>query len=117
MASKIQQGSAAEALACRYLQARGLTVVDRNYVCRVGELDLIMQDGAYLVFVEVRSRHDNSHGTPAETVTKTKQRRIIRAANYYLQRHHADIPCRFDVIAITPNQTDPEWIKDAFQVF
>ncbi len=117
MVSKIQQGNAAEMLACHYLEARGLTLVERNYLCRVGELDLIMQDGDYLVFVEVRSRHDNRHGTPAETITKTKQRRIIRAANYYLQRHHADVPCRFDVIAIAPGQTDLEWIKDAFQVF
>ena len=114
MTSTIQQGTAAEDLACQYLEAQGLTLLKRNYRCRIGELDLIMQDGDYLVFVEVRSRHDSCHGTPAETITKTKQRRLIKTAAHYLQKTRADAPCRFDVVAV--HQTDHlEWIKNAFQ--
>ena len=117
MMSKISQGAAGETLACRYLETQGLTLVERNYRCRVGELDLIMRDGEHLVFVEVRSRRNSRYGTPAETVTISKQRRLIRAASYYLQRCRANLPCRFDIIAIIQDEETPtlKWIKDAFQ--
>lgn len=111
-----QRGVAAEELACRYLVRQGLKLIERNYRCRVGELDVIMQDGAYRVFVEVRSRHHSHHGTAAETVTFTKQKRLSRAASYYLQRCGFPGPCRFDIIAITQQEGKPviQWIKDAF---
>lgn len=116
MTAKIQQGNTAEDLACRYLETQGLTLVERNYRCRTGELDLIMRDGEYLVFVEVRSRHSSHYGTPAETVTSTKQKRLLRTASYYLQKKRSDAPCRLDVVAITHDGTATlEWIKDAFQ--
>lgn len=117
MISKIEQGSTAEEAARRHLEQQGLKLIERNYVCRVGELDLIMQDGVYLVFVEVRSRQDSRYGTPAETVTRAKQKRLVRAAAYYLQRRRINPPCRFDVIAIsqTGDSLDLQWIKDAFQ--
>lgn len=113
-----QTGQAAETLACSYLEAQGLRPLLRNFRCRVGELDLIMQDGDYLVFVEVRSRHNRRYGTPAETVTVTKQRRLIKAATYYLQQSRCRAPCRFDVVAVVRDreQTTVEWIRDAFQV-
>lgn len=113
-----QRGIAAEALACRYLIDRGLSLVARNYHCRVGELDIIMQEGDYRVFVEVRSRHSSHYGTAAETVTLTKQRRLSRAASYYLQQCGFAGPCRFDIIAITQQDDKKpaiQWIKDAFQ--
>jgi putative endonuclease len=116
--SRIAQGAAAEDLALRYLEARGLTLVARNFRCRVGELDLIMRDAGYLVFVEVRSRRHSRYGTPAESVTRTKQQRLLRAAAFYLQRWRLDLPCRFDVVAILQTEDDPrmEWIRDAFQL-
>ena len=119
MTDKIEKGTAGEELARRYLEQRGFTLITRNYRCRVGELDLIMRDGDHLVFVEVRSRRDSQYGTPAESITPAKQRRIIRAAAYYLQKKRLDLPCRFDVIAITypDGQAALEWIKDAFQAF
>jgi len=110
----LQAGEAAEALACRYLEQQGLVLIERNYRCRVGEVDLIMRDGDCLVFVEVRSRHHSRYGTPAETVTRTKQRRLCRAASHFLLTHHCNAPCRFDVIAILQQQ-QLEWIRDAFQ--
>jgi putative endonuclease len=115
---KIEQGQAGENQACRYLEIRGLILIERNYRCRMGELDLIMRDGEYLVFVEVRSRSNRNYGNPAETVTRYKQNRLIRTAAYYLQRHQLNVPCRFDIIAISnpQNKIYLEWIKDAFQV-
>ena len=112
--STLQTGEAAETLACRYLEQQGLVLMERNYRCRTGEVDLIMRDGDCIVFVEVRSRHNSRYGTPAETITRTKQRRLCRAASYYLLTHHCNAPCRFDVIAILQQQ-QLEWIRDAFQ--
>ena len=118
MISRIAQGTAAEDFALRYLEARGLKLVERNFRCRVGELDLILRDGGELVFVEVRSRRSSRFGTPAESVTRTKQQRLLRAAAFYLQRQRLDLPCRFDVVAILQTGAEPrvEWIRDAFQL-
>ena len=118
MISRVAQGTAAEDLALHYLEARGLTLVTRNFRCRTGELDLIMRDGEQLVFVEVRSRRHARYGTPAESVTRTKQQRLLRAAALYLQRQRLDPPCRFDVVAILEPSGKPqvEWIRDAFQL-
>ncbi|MCB1794082.1 MAG: YraN family protein [Candidatus Competibacteraceae bacterium] len=118
MINRVAQGSAAEDLACRYLEARGLTLVTRNVRCRGGELDLIMRDGEHLIFVEVRSRSHTRYGTPAESVTRSKQQRLLRAAALYLQRQRLDLPCRFDVVAILQADGEPqvEWIRDAFQL-
>ena len=118
MISRVAQGTAAEDLALRYLEARGLTLVTRNFRCHTGELDLIMRDGEQLVFVEVRSRRHTRYGTPAESVTRTKQQRLLRAAAFYLQRQRLNPPCRFDVVAILQAESEPqvEWIRDAFQL-
>jgi putative endonuclease len=118
LSSRVAQGTAAEDLACRYLETRGLKLVARNFRCRSGELDLIMRDGAQLVFVEVRSRRHSRYGTPAESVTRAKQQRLLRAAAFYLQRRRLDLPCRFDVVAILQADGEPEmeWIRDAFQL-
>jgi len=116
--SRVAQGAVAEELALHYLEARGLTLVARNFRCRVGELDLVMRDADQLVFVEVRSRRHSRFGTPAESVTRTKQQRLLRAAAFYLQRQRCDSPCRFDVVAILQPSAEPqvEWIRDAFQL-
>ena len=115
MISRVAQGTVAEDLALRYLEARGLSLVTRNFRCRVGELDLIMRDGEQLVFVEVRSRRHNRYGTPAESITRTKQQRLLRAAALYLQRQRLDPPCRFDVVAIGPGDTGLNWLRNAFE--
>ncbi|MCB1775810.1 MAG: YraN family protein [Candidatus Competibacteraceae bacterium] len=118
MISRVAQGAIAEDLALRYLQEQGLILVTRNFRCRAGELDLIMRDGEYLVFVEVRSRRYVRYGTPAESVTRTKQKKLLRTAALYLQRHRLDPPCRFDVAAVFQCGGEPqiEWIRDAFQL-
>ena len=118
MISRVAQGSQAEDLARRFLEARGLELLTRNFRCRSGELDLIMRDGEQLVFVEVRSRRHTRYGTPAESVTRTKQQRLLRTAAFYLQRQRIDPPCRFDVVAILQSDGEPqvEWIRNAFQL-
>lgn len=118
-ASTRTRGHTAETLACDYLQQQGLRLVMRNYSCKLGELDLIMRDGEQLVFVEVRSRRAGRHGTPLETVTPTKQRRLIRTAQHYLQRYRIDRVCRFDVVGITYHVDQPriDWVPNAIQAY
>lgn len=115
--SRVAQGKAYEDLACRYLQQQGLRLLERNFRCRGGELDLIMREREFLVFVEVRSRRSTRYGSAAETVTLRKQRRLARAAALYLQRYRIDAPCRFDIVAIDTSHPEPllRWIKNAFQ--
>lgn len=109
-------GPAAESLACRHLHARGLRLVERNYHCRGGEIDLVMRHDDVLVFVEVRYRSSNRFGRPEETVGPAKRRRLLHAAQHYLQRHAPAVAARFDVVAITPDRTGyaVQWIRDAF---
>ncbi|KOR28113.1 hypothetical protein TI05_17560 [Achromatium sp. WMS3] len=106
-------GKAKEHLAHEYLKAQGLRLIARNVRYRCGELDLIMQDGKYLVFVEVRYRRSTKFGTPAESVVWKKQQRLRRAANCYLQQHPTNLDCRFDILAIT-GANSIEWLQNAF---
>ncbi len=117
-ARHLLHGTAAEALAGRYLADRGLELVTANFRARVGELDLVMTERAVLVVVEVRSRRRTNVTTPAATVNRGKQRRLIRATQYFLLRHRqfAHWPVRFDVVSITGELEDPEirWSRAAF---
>ncbi|MGQ9659245.1 MAG: YraN family protein [Thermochromatium sp.] len=106
-------GEAKERLAESFLIAQGLSLVARNQRSRCGEIDLVMRDGAVLVFVEVRYRRSTRFGTPAATVDARKQRRLILAAQHYLQRHPSPLACRFDVVAIG-DQDEIQWIRQAF---
>ncbi len=110
-------GQSAEKQAARYLQRQGLRIVQQNYRCKGGEIDIIADDRGSLIFVEVRHRKSNRFGTPGETVTYKKQQRIILAARHFLQSLKNQPQCRFDVIESWPGQaTDVKfnWIKDAF---
>lgn len=106
-------GQSAEVRAEAFLKTHGLTFVARNWRCRFGEIDLVMQDGATLVFVEVRLRNRSDFGGAAASVTRVKQKKLLAAARQYLTTLKTLPPCRFDVIALTVN-TPPEWIKNAF---
>ncbi len=107
------EGAAREASARRYLEAHGLVFVTGNFNCRLGEIDLIMRDGGTLVFVEVRYRSSERFGGAAASVDARKRARLSAAAGYYLARHRTDLPCRFDVVAIGPEER-VRWIKHAF---
>ncbi len=109
------RGAEFERRAAAYLERRGLRVVDKNFACRGGELDLVCDDGGTLVFVEVRARADDRFGAPEETVRPLKRRRLVRAARHYLMVRRAwDRPCRFDVVAI--EGTEIRHYPNAFQV-
>jgi putative endonuclease len=105
--------------ALHYLQQRGLSLLARNYRCKLGELDLVMRDRTMVVFVEVRFRARLQHGSPQETVNAAKQMRLRRAAQHFLQWHppQRDAPCRFDVLALWPDiagNLECLWIQAAF---
>jgi len=119
LTSRRRQGNIAEAMAIRFLSRHGMKLLRQNYLCRLGEIDLIMWHGHILVFVEVRYRHSSSFGTADATVTCAKQQKIIKAARQFLQHQPklATNICRFDVVGITRDATKNvqfNWIQDAF---
>ncbi len=97
-----QIGTEYETLAAEYLKSQGYELVERNFRCRLGEIDIIAKDHSYLCFVEVKYRINEMHGTAVEAVDRRKQRIITKVAWYYLLTHGGNewTPCRFDVIAI-----------------
>lgn len=111
-------GAAAEQHAADHLKQSGLTLLSRNYRSPYGEIDLIMEQGETLVFVEVRFRRRTDYGTPAETVDRRKQERLRATAEHFLQhdRRAYNRPCRFDIVAIhaTPQGDQIEWLPNAF---
>lgn len=118
--TRTEIGRHCEAYAEHYLQQQGLSLLERNYRCRGGEIDLVMQDGTTLVFVEVRFRRHRAYGGALESVDWRKQQRLVHAAEHYLQRQGAGgMPCRFDVIAIAPgSERAPQlqWIQNAIEL-
>ncbi|MDP6376782.1 MAG: YraN family protein [Pseudomonadales bacterium] len=112
-------GRTAERHAANYLRRAGLRIVERNYQCRFGEIDLIALHELTLVFVEVRFRTSSTQfASPAESVGPHKRQRLARAAGHYLSTHlaHAGRRCRFDVLCITkPHyRMHVQWIRNAF---
>jgi putative endonuclease len=117
---RMLRGAAAEELAAQYLQVRGLKILARNLRCKAGELDLVCLDDGVLSIVEVRQRGSAEFGGALASVTWTKQRKIIRAAQFFLRRekHWKGLSLRFDVLAIEglPDGAHRiDWVKDAFR--
>ncbi len=110
------KGQAIEALAESWLSAQGLSLVERNFTLRGGEIDLIFWQGTVLVFVEVRYRESAEHGSGAESITRSKISKLRRTAEFYLQQHFGNKPpfCRFDVLSASGDPVQFEWIKNAF---
>ncbi len=112
----LARGHGFEDQALSHLQAQGLKLVARNVRCRHGEIDLVMEHAQQLVFVEVRARKPSRFGGAALSVDAGKQRRLARAAAWYLASHPrlAHRACRFDVLSIDGSELS--WIRDAFSV-
>jgi putative endonuclease len=112
-------GSKGEDLAVQYLKRRGFKVIERNYHCSAGEIDLIAREKNTLVFVEIKARSSSDYGLPQDAVDRFKQKKLIEVARTYMAERHLteDIAARFDVVAIhlTPAGPDIEVIRDAFQ--
>ncbi len=121
-AAHLQQGEEAEQACCRYLKKQGLKLVANNFQCRHGEIDIIMLDKKILVFIEVRFRKNNSFGGGLESVTSSKQNKLRKTAELYLQNNNQYENARFDVVSMSKNnQTNDkaqsytfDWITNAF---
>lgn len=121
-AAHLKQGEDAENACCQYLKSQGLKLIERNFRSTYGEIDLIMMDKTTLVFVEVRFRKNKDFGGGLESVTKTKQNKLRKTAELYIQKHNQSINARFDVVSMskqthnTPGkqQYTYNWITNAF---
>jgi len=113
MSSKVELGRQGQEEALRFLLAKGMELVEANYRLRSGEIDLIMKDGAYLVFVEVKYRRSTQYGLPREAVGFRKQEKIRKTATHYIYRHNLhERDFRFDVVEVLGGFV--EHIEDAF---
>lgn len=111
----MKDGALAEQWAAQYLQRQGLKPVERNYRSRFGEIDLVMKDGATLVFVEVRLRRSGDFGGAAASIDSHKQQRLIRTAQQYLAGLSQMPPCRFDAVLMDNAQgRNVQWLRNAF---
>lgn len=111
-----EKGLRAEAKAIDYLTTQGLKLITQNYHCKWGEIDLIMRDQDYLVFVEVRSRVSQTFGGGLGSITYAKQQKIIKSATHYLMvsKQYHQFAMRFDVVSLDGASAAITWIKDAF---
>jgi putative endonuclease len=117
---KSHQGNIYETRACDFLESKGLSLVERNWRCRQGEIDLIMRDGATLVFVEVRKRSTQQFGGAGASISNSKLKKVEAAAAFYLANFARAPDCRidaviFDIAAASTQPTRPEWIKNILQ--
>ncbi len=112
-------GLAVEQWVATRLQQQGLSLIQSNFQCPLGEIDLIMQHHNELIFFEIKYRKKTLYGSGQEAVTVRKKQRIIKTAQWFLQKHPhwANAPCRFDVIAVHHTPQEWHWIKHAFDAF
>lgn len=111
--NKRQIGTEKEKLAGAYLEKNGYEIIEYNYRCKQGEIDIIAKDGEYLVFCEVKYRSGDKSGTPFEAVDYKKQKIISRCALFYIAKKQLEyLPCRFDVISVTDKEI--QVLKNAF---
>lgn len=106
-----------EKLAGEYLKSQGYEILEYNFRCHMGEIDIIAKDGGYLVFIEVKYRSSKRQGTPLEAVDIRKQRKISKTASYYCLTHGygESMPCRFDVVGI--ERSEYIVVQNAFEYF
>lgn len=113
-------GKLAEMRACEYLEKKKYSLVDFNFACRFGEIDLIMKNKKYICFVEVKMRSENSIAAPLEFVDEEKQRKIAACARLYLASHQTKLQPRFDVVEVFCENNKIKSFKhleNAFQLY
>lgn len=104
------KGTKGELLAVKFLKKKGYKILQRNYRCRTGEIDIVCYDHETIVFVEVKTRHSDTYGPPELSVTEAKKRQIVRVASHYVANHKIEgIDLRFDVVSIfySPDKKQP----------
>ncbi len=111
----MKPGAQAEHVAAQYLQRHGLTLVETNYRCRFGEIDLVLRDKETLVFAEVRLRSRSDFGGAAASIDVHKQQRLALTAQHYLASLPRIPPCRFDALLLD-GAGNIDWVKNAFEV-
>jgi putative endonuclease len=112
-------GKKGEELALRFLKKRGYRIIEKNYVCKMGEMDIIAKEKDTLVFIEVKTRTSTLFGPPQLAVNSSKQRQLSKVAlNFLKEKQLEDVKARFDVVAILLVQKgeEIELIKDAFEL-
>jgi len=110
-------GSRGEKLALKFLKQQRFKLIEKNYRCRFGEIDLIMWDQSYLVFIEVRYRKSKDYGGALESIDQSKQDKLRRSAEFYLSNsNNRNTACRFDILCLDGELNNPnyQWIKNAF---
>ncbi|MCW8880364.1 MAG: YraN family protein [Kangiellaceae bacterium] len=116
--NKREFGGQLETFARKQLKKAGCKIVETNFSCKLGEIDIIVRDQQTLVFVEVRYRKNANFGGASASVDRKKQSKLINTANFYLQKHNLGNKekCRFDVVALqgSPERLEFRWIKNAF---
>ena len=114
-----EQGQETEEMALEFLKNNGLTLISKNFQCRCGEIDLIVDDNGTIVFVEVKYRKSDKFGGPLLAVSKDKIHKLTKTAQFYLQQaklNEYNTPCRFDIVSLLGSMPEPEitWLKNAF---
>ncbi len=114
--NRVEKGKKYEEAAVAFLKERGFIVLERNYRCRQGEVDVIGIHDNCLVFVEVKYRKDNSRGVPEEAVGVSKQKKICHTSDYFRISHKKYFPLqvRYDVVAVTGDESNIKWYRNAF---
>jgi len=115
----ISLGDRGEMIAWNYLRQRGYKILEKNYRCRLGEIDIVAKRSRRIVFIEVKTRSDGRFGTPGESVHVRKQKKLARLAQWYLKEKKIhDVPISFDVVSVLWDQANPQiqLIQDAFSM-
>lgn len=110
-------GAPGERYAAEYLETHGFKILERNFRCRYGEIDVVARNNSYLIFLEVKTRGENAISDPLEAISSAKQRKLIRAAECYLQGHPTALQPRFDAAAVRTRKGVPisiQYVKNAF---
>ena len=117
MLNKRELGKKGEGLACKALEKEGYRIIDKNFSCKQGELDIIAEEKGTICFIEVKSRTSISYGLPEESVTNWKQRKLLKVAFIYIEKKRIKpMDMRFDIVSVDLKTNETRIIRNAFDV-
>ena len=110
-------GNYGESIAVEYLKKKAYKIIERNFRCPFGEIDIIAKENNTIVFVEVKSRKSKDFALPEQAVDRNKQKNIIKVAQYFLNKNNLrNVPCRFDIVSFIENESEIKLIRNAFEI-